>query len=482
MQENEFERQLKQVMDGFNMTPPNTVWEKISDKIKDKRRRRFVFYFVLFLGLIIAGGSMYFFINNSLKKNTPIADQNINTLPQNSAIPETTKVSKNVKEVIKGNIARKEKKPMRLDYNINLYKKEKVSYKFPEFVEDEKLNKSKNGFLAVPKKNSEAENQNAGHNLNYFANKLLSQQNNIASEIVTAKPETLKKEAGKNEIKSKPVVADKNKEEANHSAKFLQENIEDKKQISSKNRSNSLPKLRLGFSVFYGKSNLLNQNKNNGSGAAAYMNFNPGTMGWNYDTGISKSNPFNYSTAFAFGFMMQKKIFKNAYLSTGLNFIQLSAKADIKKEIDAAYIVQPSNSINNFYSVTTYYPAGDVAHQGSRYSFLELPINFYQYFFQSRKVSVSYDAGFTARRLISSQSLIYNSNDNIYYPKDDLIRRTQFQLNGGINVEVKTMDNSIFFIGPQISYSLSNYLNKPFAGNSHFINYGIHAGLLFHKK
>src|SRR5436190_493920 len=60
MQENEFEKQVRELMDAFKLSPSEPVWEKIKRQIiKQKRKRRWIVLFFLFAGLIVSGYFMY---------------------------------------------------------------------------------------------------------------------------------------------------------------------------------------------------------------------------------------------------------------------------------------------------------------------------------------------------------------------------------------------------------------------------------------
>jgi adenylate kinase family enzyme len=48
MQENEFEKQLKDMMDEFKLVPSASVWEKVSRRLNEGRRKKRPFIFLLF--------------------------------------------------------------------------------------------------------------------------------------------------------------------------------------------------------------------------------------------------------------------------------------------------------------------------------------------------------------------------------------------------------------------------------------------------
>ena len=208
---------------------------------------------------------------------------------------------------------------------------------------------------------------------------------------------------------------------------------------------------------------------------------NPGTGVGRSDTSY-KSNPYSPSNAYHFGFVVQKKIIKNGFIATGLNFIHLSTKSDVTGKKDSAYTVQNGGIISNSFYVNSFYQPGPSTTYTNTYNFIELPVYFQQDVLYRHTFSLSYNAGFSVRQLLSSDALIYNRHSNIYYSKDELLRKTQWQVLAGISLKINTGKNMAVYIGPQFSYSFSNLLKDKDAGNFHLINYGLQAGLMFHKK
>jgi len=67
MQENEFEKQVKEMMEGFKPIPSDAAWENISRKLEKERPRRRPFVFLLAFGVIIAVGIGYYFTKEKAK-------------------------------------------------------------------------------------------------------------------------------------------------------------------------------------------------------------------------------------------------------------------------------------------------------------------------------------------------------------------------------------------------------------------------------
>jgi hypothetical protein len=250
------------------------------------------------------------------------------------------------------------------------------------------------------------------------------------------------------------------------------------------NNNFTIPKWQWGITASYGRSNAIQNLVDFNKSAPASLDYNvgPGLITGRVDTGHYNNKPYTPSNAYQFGFVVQRKIIKNGFISSGLNFVHLSTKSDVNAKKDSAYTVQNGNIITNSFYVSSFYQGGESKAYTNTYNFIELPVYFQQDLFYRHKLSLSYNAGFSIRQLLSSDALIYNRYSNIYYSKDELLRKTQWQFLAGINLKINAGKNMALYVGPQFSYSLSNFLKDKDAGNFHLMNYGVQAGIMFHKK
>ena len=485
MQENEFEKQLKKMMEGFHISPSNSVWEKVSRKLNEKRRRKMPFFFLLAAGFVTVGLSAYYIYNQKHQNtNAVVADKSINTI-KNSRPKDLNNSAIEKNNVVKNDVSRSANKSTQLQYNKTLYSKENVP-----------VNNTNNDFV-IKEKTIKAQKITIHSQANTTTvikedNKQVAEGDNSITYLNNQQPlinssETQSQNTVSNNENDQTKTASNIQTEIDNSAKNSQaisqnnfNNSTAKSPSILKNKNFSIPKWQFGFNAFYGKNNLNGKLAETENITASYLSFNSGMIRSNDTVSINK-HPFSASNAYAFGVTVKKRIFTNAFISSGLNFTHLSVKASIDKRINSAYVVQPSNTLSNFYAVNSYYQAGESTYK-SKYNFIELPVIFQQYFFHSKQTSFSYNVGFSVRRLISSDALIYNAGSNIYFSKDDLLQKTQFQLNGGLNFEIKTGKSNSIFVGPQVTYSLSNSLKNSDNGNFHFITYGVQASFLLHKK
>ena len=480
MQENEFEKQLKNAMEDFRLSPSAPVWEKVKKKLEEKKRRRLPFFFLLAAGLITAGYFTYHFSKHHQQNEEKIvADKNINVPKTN--LPDSGNIN-DQENIANQNINDTSLKSAQksLHYNINLYSKEKVVKQInTDIVINEKT--------AAEKQNIRHKNSKAKQNVNIKNQKektdnTVLDNTQIQQSLPTIQPSKLSNDSSGDQQKIKDDarkdLASVNKDSVT-TAKDSRDNISNP--VTKKpGKTYKNPNWKFGITASYGRSKLTQKTNNSNSYTPQYLN--SGVGGGITPTTVSNSHPFSSSNAFSIGAVIQKKIFKNVYISSGINFTHLSVSSNVNKKIDSLLTVPTSNNINSFYAVNGYYQAGSSKVYTSKYNFIEIPVSFQQYIFQSKQTSLSYNAGFSVRELLSSNALIYNPNSNVFFSKNDVLRKTQFQVLAGLNVEINTGKNSSIFIGPQISYSLSNLAKNENIGSFHFINYGLQAGFLLHKK
>ena len=99
MQEQNFEKQVKQKMEELSLTPSEPVWKKVEEQIQKKRNRR-RFFFWLPLTVLLIGGGLW--ILSGVKDNNnsiAITNQEQNNITKNgtSTFEKTSTVNENKK-------------------------------------------------------------------------------------------------------------------------------------------------------------------------------------------------------------------------------------------------------------------------------------------------------------------------------------------------------------------------------------------------
>jgi hypothetical protein len=463
MPENEFEKQVKELMEELHFSPSAPVWEKIKKRISEKKRRVWPIFFLFISVALISGYFFYADINHANQTATKNS-KTVNAVPAKKDVPANTTHEKNVQQ----------NPGIEKQLNASTLIAKKANTKSANTIDDLKSGKivtvhqpliiqnNNSVIAAIPAEKNEITNQqtpNPGNSISATTNENFDStginKNNLANNNSTT--DSLVKL--NNELHTDSVLLQK-------------------KNQAKKIRNN---KWQFGITAMYGISNInssaFNFNGNKALQASpAFGNpqptaANPGAL----------KNPYDKNSAYSFGLIVQRKIARNSSLNTGLNFMHLSSKSNTALSINYSLVavadyLQNNNTASNFYRI------GSIKTYTNSFNFIELPATFQSNLFSVKYFSVLYNAGGSVMQMISSKSLIYNSNDNSFFKNDDLLRCTQFRLTAGLDFQLSTKRNGKFLLGPHVEYSLSPYLKNNDYNRLHFTNYGLRASWLFNKK
>jgi hypothetical protein len=483
MQENEFEKQLKKKMEEFQLPPSDSVWEKISRSIHNNQRRKKPFIFLLIIGLLTAGYFVYHASEKHPQSNNYTNSKTDNLKQNNDSIfsKDSGKLSvqrsfdkKDTSDVYvnaKGNV---------LKNDIKVYNKENnpAIALINNIAHTKSISPIKNSLQKVQDNNSnKVEQINAPsikqNNITVLNNPPVYEDSSFISQSITIKDSAA--QIPQNNITG---TVSSNKD----SIIIKESNDDSSLKKATKNSLVNMyktPNWQWGINAFYGRSNIVEGLISSDKSLPQYLS-NPGPGGF-YDTIFHNKHPYTSSAAYGFGALIQKKVAKHSFIIAGINYTHLSVKSDIGKTIDTAITISSFNGTANYF-INRYAQPGPIKKYISNYNFIELPVYFQQEILHARNFSFSYNAGISLRQLISSNALLYNQYNNVYFSKNDLLRKTQFQFMTGLNFKFNSGKNSSVYIGPQLTYSLSDLIKNSSNNNFHFINYGLHAGLLLHKK
>jgi len=497
MPENEFEKQVKELMEQFHISPSAPVWEKIKKRITEKKRRIWPVFFLLTSVLIVSSYFFYTDVKHS-NQNIKTAQQPINkaTSKQNANNNIKQEENKNSEEQTTKSIVEKSNKNNSLA--IEQHKKnETISIHQPASAKNNLHDLSNK----TAKDNSFINKQPTESNSNKISTQAQSNPSIIISNTENNPQKTLDSAANKTSvINTQPVqqnIVSANVQPGNDSLQVVTNNNINKTDTTTINKEVAVNhqtqnkkalnkklnnKWLFGITGMYGSSNITDKITNINIGAnkslsqVDYLN-TPGTPSNN---SIHLKNPYSTNNAYNFGVIVQRKISKKSAISTGLNFVHLSSKNTTAISVDSVLIAVVAN-YQSYSAGSNFYRVGTAKTYTNNFNFIEIPVTFQSNIFKIKNFSLQYDAGFSVMRLLSSKSLIYNSKNNSFFFNDDLLRRTQFQINAGLNFQLHTNAGN-FLLGPKLEYSLSTYLKTNNYDKLHFINYGIRASWLFNKK
>lgn len=463
MQENEFEKKVREVMNDFKIDPSAPVWDYVEKRIpKSNRRRRFVAFFFLLAGFTVCG---YFFYNkfsadknefvkaNEIAQEKNIADKkndqsdvaknNESTQADTSTIIHEPVARSKETLVLKDDWKQKTGSPKEKNVNI-IYK------------EDEAGNEMG---ISLAKPNNEINNS---INKDQSNTEGAISQNNV---VITDEPSI-----NKNTNDSNALITKQN--DAITSA-ALKTNDTAKHKQTKKLSANS-KKLEWGFSLLYGKSDviqtLINLNQDKSLAEAVYS---PGNIPIDSIQAAQASKNIKAKSAYAIGFAVRKQFSARSSISIGLEFLHMSTSIQTGYARDSSAVFDYNNS-SQLNTVRSFYRPGTGVTVVNKYNLLQLPILYSYQFNKGKKVPLTIDAGLSFARIISSNAVVYDNYNQVYYKNSDLLQKNQVQLLGGINAAIIFQNQSRLYLGPHLQYGLTDVI-KNTSNKQHFFTWGIGA-------
>jgi hypothetical protein len=463
MQENEFEKQVREKMEEFKIAPSSSVWDKVEQRIpKEKRHRRWIVFIFLFAGFTVWGYLIYNnYYNSGAIKNVVAKNQN-------------DKTKNNLNDNKKNNEAN----------TSNIISQESSAQKKPE---------EKNTTIADNKiyKNSFSVSAKEERQFDKSAN-----ENKVSTPAINLNDELEKNETtikGGTEKNSLPDTSNKSTTafEANEQPKdtLRRDILKDSTQTATliktnkkQSKQNPDKKWQFGITAFYGRSDVFENLfgiKLNTTPVPAFANADQNAV-----SGFPR-NPNTFSRgikakgAFSIGIAAKKDLSSKSSLTIGLQYskFQTEIETGLMKDSSATFRynnlnIAPIANLNTYYKPGTGYP-----HKNS-YSFIQIPV-VYEHSLLKNKL-LNGNAGVSLSRLISSNALVYDEYNQAYYNNNDLFRRTQVTLLAGVNTQFSLGKTSVH-LGPQFQYGLTNLFKQNDYGSQHLFSWGLQANIFLGK-
>ncbi|MEO6134834.1 MAG: hypothetical protein ABIP35_06755 [Ginsengibacter sp.] len=460
MDENKFEKQVRQKMDELKIQPAESVWENVEKRIQKKDpRKRFVWLFAaLFLGLMVGG--FYLSVQNKHSANPNPDTQNI--------IDGNDVSSPGAKNDTKNSV-REEGKKSTIDLaknNGNIVKGNQDKLK-----ESSKNNPAPR--LIVMSKN-------------YQYKKIIETESN---DIIAALDdgETLKLSNGKsvnstgvleNTLPAKELnIGQPAKNFEDSSLNILIEKRTEPEIVSNKSPTEVLKKSSkkwlLGFNFSVGKTQLgAGLLGIGGEKSLADMSLNsPGNSGGPItNPPVYKDPTPRNDLALIVGVSAQKKISKNTSLVLGINYKYFSTLNDVGSWL----------GYGNYYSNQFVTSSQSFLVHRNNFHFLEAPVLFKIETRQNKKLHLNVVVGAGLSRLLSSNSLQYQQG--MFFNDNSFFNKTQIALEGGVSAILFSKKSYPVSIGPYVNYGLNNLTGKGLYGGKHLGFIGIRTEVFFKNK
>jgi len=457
MQADEFEKKVRNRLEELDLVPDTEVWKQVSIRIDREKNKRRILFFWIFTGFVLlAGTSVYLFINNENNNKTVMSEINNNsTKRENFEIKQSPKhplqslqkaqkihLQKSITDLKKDGIKQVSASERKTN-DLSKIEYVKDADKKPLFIDNKEYSR------IYQKEDKYVQPDLPPHK---FYNPNLS----------TAKTDTALLSTSGNEKK------DLKKDTA--------ANTTAKKTIIKKPGKN----LHFGFTLYSGFSdNLSSLLSTNKSYAQRYYGA-PGTSltpgNSNYD--VSVSNSYKSAISFGFGLFVKSQLTKRIGLSAGIDYHLYKAKSMVGSKVNQQTnffdsLLEKSIIVNNYYST------GNSVKYTNKYQLLELPINISLQLNKNAKKPLLLFAGISPGYLIASNALYANPSANVYYADKEKFHRFQLSAQSGLLFPVSKSNKYFLHAGPVIQYGFTNAAKAAAGSPQHLFFTGIKANITF---
>lgn len=457
MDENKFEKEVRQKMEELKIQPSASVWENVEKRIQKKEpRKRLAWLFVaLFFGLMLGG--YYLFNQNKTGANMQPYVQNNSTAGGNSI---TAKKQETKKEPVKAgdkpaiNFSEKKESSSGIgsDRLVELSKNNNTATLGVTLKNDqprELIEKEVKYISPLPQKEEKVK----------LAEEKKETGNGILEDSTREKNMAIGLIAEKIETSSLQILVEKTK--GNDSVTY-----ENSKKAAGKPHHKWLIGLHFSAGRTLTGSGLLGLNE---SKSLADMSYNsPG------NSGNPSNNPQVYydpvttnDWAFIAGAFTQKEISKGTSLVLGINYKYFSTLNEVGGWV----------SSGNYYA--SLYNNSSQAFKTYRnvFHFVEIPVSLKMETRQNKKLPFTWQLGASVSRLLSSNSLQYQQG--MLYRDNSLYNKMQIGLEGGVSAILFSKHSYPISIGPYFNYGINKLSGKGLYGNKHLGSIGIRTEILF---
>ncbi len=481
MQEDEFEKQVKIKMDELSFAPSEPVWEAIKKQIEKKKRRISPFIFLLAI-MVIAGGYFIYVNHNNIKKqNKTYATLNKNKEKNFSS----HKKQKSKKQPVQFKSTYSYLNKVQSDFIKKQYRTNSGSLYVLNLRGNYSLNPNKFSITQNVNNNYSKKSENA------ISSQSLIKENYVTADTLVNNRQVLNADSSKqnnsNFSFNQSNIIDQNSDSSipgiktnsliSNSDSITQNNTtrSNKKQVL---KSKQFAKWKWGITAMYGRNNLVNNFNLSAIKSSQANDYSADTIS---SRSIISGKPYKPASAHSYGIVLNRQIFKQAYLNLGLEYVHLSTKSYTAMSSGYSLVAVPSSF--NLNSANRNYITGSEKTYTNVYNFIELPVSLQNNLLHIKQFTLSYDIGVSVMQLINEKSLIYNSKNSIFFnDASQLQRRTQFQLLSGLSLRLDTKNNGSFLFDPHVEYSLSGFLKTSDYDKLHYMQFDLQATWLLNKK
>lgn len=496
MQEQNFEKQVRQKMEELSLTPSDPVWKKVEEQIRKKRDRRRLLFWLPLTVLLLSGGM--WLVNNNIRDYNTIAgtnsEQEKNTRNTNSSLEkksaageqQTTPFTEQEKEQPSGTIGN-----FHQQNQIPLQPKLKES--LSPSVKSKKIQSQKRKLIIATNVSSETETTGKEP-------KDLQKQEN--SEFITGTDNTKNIKVNEiptgdkeiKELQSYDSIANDSKIKPDlvndiDTANEVKPKIESEEKDSlalqkkiAKNSANSNSKWEFAIAAGIGRSGVNNGVSLFGGGGAKSLETNAFADRNYYTLGSPASTPGTIyrppspqkkSISFSLGLQVKKQLSDRTSFSTGLQYNFYSTEMEVGENMLRDTMAAQNFSVNQFYANT----GSTFSNYHNKFHFIALPLSFEVQLL--KKSPLDLHIGLSLQQLLKTNALLYSSSSQIYYEDRKAFNKTYLFSELGFQYSFPLSKSLLLATGPRMSYSHSRVIK---GSDRHLFSYGLATQLIFSGK
>jgi hypothetical protein len=436
MQEQNFEKQVKEKMEELSVAPSAPVWMKVEEQIRQKRSRRRIFFWLFPIGFLLAGLITWSVINNN---DNPVVNRNSKV--NESISPEKNNSEKTNAPLLTTQSNENQNPPQENKTNqeavITIMNHTDLNEKLPakpanKPILSAQINNRNNSFVKIDKKNNTISTPEKNDvvlqpdktltDVQRSDNPVLS--NTSSDTIISPAVATL-------ETTQEPLSTEENK-------------IAEIKKPSAKTRWTMSPYLSIGVSsIQYGYGSMdKNVTQFNASPAS------PG-IGSGFPPMQTAAEPTN-GASIRLGLEFMKPLNKRLNFNAGAGYYYASTHIQVGQSVEADTMFGTNSSRSVM--VDQYYRAGKIEKYTNRFHFIEIPVGINWQV--NKKIPLQLETGISIAQLIASNALTFDGSGN-YYENIKLLYKTQFAFNGALNYRLFSIKEKSFYAGPYFKYHLT---------------------------
>ncbi len=455
MQERNFERQVKQRLEEFDIPPSAPVWQKVEREIRRrKERRRLVLWLLPFL---LAGGAFLLWTISG-NDNTTVSAVTTSTQPSpNQAVPQNEPVGKGIEKnnITTGNSAKSQE-----NYTATSSEKSKS---IPLDQEEtghkaDLISKSKSQKTTTARKTSGQQRPVSQQDQLVPGNKDISTEVTEAIAPPIASTETTEAPSHDADSSANVTAKELRKEtEKQPATKPAAEPVKSMEKKEEKNKEDKKWKIALHGSAGYAESAesffpLI---------GAAETNVVPTSVGFAPNPTPS---PLRKGLYGAFGLQFTRPLSNRLSFTTGIQYSYASTQQMVgykRKRDSLTTRLAAEDEEYTFYNDRT-------NNFTNSYHYIEVPAGIDVKLFPSLPIELH--AGFSLSALISGDALHYDRISNTYYRNNEQLRKTGINWFSGFSYGL--MKNKLK-LGPHIQYGIQSLNSTDSTNKKHLLMAGL---------